>query len=65
MPRQPAKVHDPRVEGLPANWLADLCCAANVVREILDKVTHEGKDYYLCFPSCAEEFKADPKKYAK
>lgn len=29
------------------------------------KVTHEGKDYYFCCESCAESFKADPKKYAK
>ena len=29
------------------------------------KVTHEGKDYYFCCESCAESFKADPKKYAQ
>lgn len=29
------------------------------------KVTHEGRDYYFCCASCAESFKADPKKYIK
>jgi YHS domain-containing protein len=38
---------------------------AFVVAENSPKVTYEGKDYYFCCPSCAEEFKANPKKYAK
>jgi YHS domain-containing protein len=36
-----------------------------VVAENSPKVTHEGKDYYFCCASCADDFKADPKKYAK
>lgn len=35
------------------------------VAEGSPKVAYEGRDYYFCCASCAEEFKADPKKYAK
>jgi YHS domain-containing protein len=35
------------------------------VAENSPRVTHEGRDYYLCCASCAESFKADPTKYAK
>lgn len=29
------------------------------------KVTHKGKDYYVCCSGCRDEFKADPEKYIK
>lgn len=29
------------------------------------KVTHNGKDYYVCCSGCRDEFKADPEKYIK
>jgi hypothetical protein len=29
------------------------------------KVTHQGKDYWVCCSGCRDEFKADPEKYIK
>lgn len=31
------KVYDPQVEGLPVTWIADLCVAADLVREVVAK----------------------------
>lgn len=35
------------------------------VAEGSPKASYEGRDYYFCCASCAESFKADPKKYVK
>ncbi len=36
-----------------------------VIADSSPKAEYEGKTYYFCCPSCADSFKADPKKYLK